>query len=321
MLKFIAKTVAKPIERIFEKRAEGATAQFRDHIRQVRSRTQPLKIELVASTDTVWLEAPAARQVTQFLSGLGFEAAGIVAVKGNDKAVIAGFAASHHAAYASIPKSGDRVFLSLISHFTDGCAFECANMPVPFEPPCPDWLVRQRRVGASAQELWSHFLGARPAKQMAEAAVGGFAASNVEDFFRYQAWMVERGGATREELATRYKAVGKLPDGEEGESFLNMARSDEVDRSLCNWWRLQSDAPFPLEQVLESLIIIHDEMSPDLLINAYWCATDDFKAKDTDFAAGGPREAFGRVVSSRGAKLRRVYQKRTALEADFYLPE
>jgi hypothetical protein len=100
-----------------------------------------------------------------------------------------------------------------------------------------------------------------------------------------------------------------------------MARSDEAERALCNWWRLQSDPPVPLEQVLESLVIVHDEMIPDLLINAYWCATDDFKAKDADFAAGRPREAFARVVSSRGARLRGVYQKRTPLEADFYLPQ
>lgn len=36
---------------------------------------------------------------------------------------------------------------------------------------------------------------------------------------------------------------------------------------------------------------------------------------------GTLREAFARVVSNRGAPLRRVYQKRTPLEADFYLPE
>ncbi len=156
---------------------------------------------------------------------------------------------------------------------------------------------------------------------MAESTVTGFAASNVDDFFRYQAWMAERGGATRDELATRYVAIGKLPIGEEGESFLNMARSDEVERSLCNWWRLRPDTSSELEQVLESLIIVHDEMTPDLLINAYWCGTDDFEAKDADFVAGTPREAFARVVSSRGASLRRVHQKRTPLEADFYLPQ
>jgi hypothetical protein len=255
------------------------------------------------------------------LAESGFQAAGVFSVKSNDKAVIAGFGAPSHAAYASIPKSGDQAFVSFLSHFKDGSAFECSNMPVPFEPPYPDWLRHHRRVGTSAHELWSGFLAERPAKPMAEATIPGFAPSSADDYFRYQAWLAERGGATREELAARYKAIGKLPAGEEGDSFLKMARSDEVERALCNWWRLQPDVPFPLEQVLESLIIIHDEMSPDLVSNAYWCATDDFKAKDTDFAAGMPREAFSRVISSRGAQLRRVYQKHTPLEADFYLPQ
>ena len=311
----------KLIEGMLKKRASRATAEFRNHVRSVRAKTPPLKVELVAAADTLWLDAPSARQVIQFLTDSGFQAAGVLAVKGNEKAVMAGFVAPQQAAYASIPKSGDQVFVSFVSHFTDNTSFECSNMPVPFEPPCPDWLVRQRRVEALAQELWSHFLAAWPAKQMHEATVGGFAAFNAEVYFRHQAWMAERGGATREEIATRYKAVGRLPAGEDGESFLNMARSDEVERSLCNWWRLQPDAPSPLEEVLDSLVIIHDEMSPDLLINAYWCGTDDFKAKDDDFATGRPREAFARVVSTRGARLRRVYEKRTPLAADFYLPE
>lgn len=321
MLKFIVKVVAKPIEWILGTRAKRATAQFRDHVRQVRSRTEPLRIELVAAADAAWLETPVAQPVTQFLLDSGFERAGVVAVKGNDKAVMAGFAAPQHATYASIPKGADRVFVSFISHFTDGSAFECSNMPVPFEPPWPDWLVRQRRVGASARELWSQFLAERPLKQMTAASVDRFAEANADDFFRYQAWMAERGGATREELAARYKAINQLPAGQEGERFLDMARSDEVERALCNWWRLQSDAPLPWERVMDSLVIVHDEMSPDLLMNAYWCATDDFRVKDADLAAGRPREAFARVISSRGARWRKAYQKRTPLAADFYLPE
>lgn len=311
----------KLIEEILKKRATGAAAEFRKYLREVRSKAPPLRIELVAVTDASWLDAPVVQQVVRHLAQIGFQAAGVFGVKGKDEAVVAGFAAPQHRTYASIPKRADQGFLSFISHFTDGSAFECSNMPVPFEPPCPDWLLRQRRVGTSPQELWSCFLAERPTKDMAEATVNGFAAANGDDYFRYQTWMAERGGATRNELAMRYKAIGKLPAGEEGERFLNMARFDEAERSLCNWWRLQTDAPYPLEAVLESLIIIHDEMSPDLLINAYWCATDDFKAKDADFAAGTPREAFARVVSTRGARLRRVYQKRTPLEADFYLPE
>lgn len=310
----------KSIQQLFRKRADEATAGFKEHVLKIRSKTPPLKIELVAAADASWLEVPAAQQIVQQLARTGFQPAGVLAVKGNEKAVVAGFAAVEHRVYATIPKGGDPFFVSFISHFTDGTAFESSNQPVPMELPCPEWLVRRRHVGVSMQELWSAFLSERPAKDLAESTVAGFATSNTDDFFRYQAWMAERGGMTREELALRFKAIGKLPVGQEGESLLKMARNDEVERSLCNWWRLQKDAPSPLEAVLESLIIIHDEMSRDVVVNAYWCATYDFGVKEADFAEGSPREAFARVLSSRGSKLRRVHQKCTPLEADFYLP-
>jgi hypothetical protein len=310
----------KLIESMFRKKAEAATADFRNHIQQVRSRTQPLRIELVRSADAAWLDSEASRPIVDFLMQLGFQRAYVVAVKGNDKAVIAGFASPQHCVLASIPKGSAHVFLSFVTHFTDGCAFECSNMPFPFEPPCPEWLVRRRHTGTSPRDLWTAFLAARPSKPMQPAPPESFAESNVDDFFRYQVWMAERGGATREELETRYRAIGKLPAGEEAEGFLNMARSDEIERAMCSWWRLQSDAPCPLEQVMESLIVVHDELSPDLLINAYWCGTNDFKAKDQDFTTRSPREAFAGVVAGRGSLLRKVFEKRTSLQADFYLP-
>ena len=310
----------KFIEETFRKKVEAAAADFRNHVRGVRAKTPPLKIELGPSPDTSWLDGTAARAVVEFLIQSGFQPAGVVAVKGNDKAIIAGFAASEHRVLASIPKGADRVFVSFVSHFTDGSAFESSNMPVPFEQPCPEWLFRRRRTGASTQELWSDFLVQRPSKAMQPVTIESFAKSSADDFFRYQAWMAERGGATKDELTARYKAMGKLPAGAEADGFLKMARSDEIERALCNWWRLQSGAPYPLEQVMEALIVVHDELPPDLLINAYWCGTNDFKARDGDFAGGSPREGFARVVASRGGPLRKVFEKQTPLQADFYLP-
>jgi hypothetical protein len=310
----------KVAEQMLKTEAATATAEYRDHVRMVRSKAPPLRIELVDTMDKAWLDGAPVRPVVEFLSRAGFQLAGVVAVKGNPKAVIAGFAATQQGVFASIPKGSDRVFLSFLSHFTDGSAFECSSMPVPFEPACPEWLLRHRRTGASASELWSYFLAQRPLNPMLPATAESFAASASEDFFRYQAWSAERGGATRAEHAARYKAVGRLAEGEEGERFLDMARSDEIERSLCNWWRLQPNAPYPLEEVMGSLIIVHDEMAPDLLANAYWCGTDDFKAQASDFAGGAPREAFGRVVASRGSLLRKVFEKHTSLLADFYLP-
>jgi hypothetical protein len=119
----------KLIEGLFRKRAEATTAQFRDHVRQVRTRSLPLRIDLISSSDTAWLDGLAARPVVEFLSQLGFQPAGVVTVKGNDNAVVAGYAAPHYAVYASISKGTDAVFLSFVSHFTDGSAFECIYLP------------------------------------------------------------------------------------------------------------------------------------------------------------------------------------------------
>jgi hypothetical protein len=182
-------------------------------------------------------------------------------------------------------------------------------------------MARKRIVGANFQQLWNHFLSARPDKPQKNVVPSEFTQSTQEEFFRYQCWFAERGGKNRDELSAQFRASGKLPSGEEETSFLNIAQNNEANRALCNWWRLQPTAPMPLEQVMESLCIIHEGMTPDLLVNAYWCITHDFKPKATDFINGTPREAFARVVAERKPRLRLVFQKSTPLMADFYLHE
>jgi hypothetical protein len=300
--------------------AEQATAEFREHLREVRSRAKPLRTELVASTDTEWLKGAAVQELTAFLAGCGFQAAGVFEVKNNKKIVVAGFAAPPHGVYASIPKVVGQGFVSFTSDFEDGGVFECSNMPVPFEPPYPDWLIHRRRIGTPAQELWLYFQRERPPKATMDARPTGFVKSSTDSMFRYRAWMAERGGETREEFASRYRAAGKLPAGEEGERLLDSGRNNELEKALCSWWRLQTQAPCPVEQVFDSLVIIHDELQPHYLLAAYWCGTGDFQPQEKDFAQGSPREAFARVVSKRRATLRKVLEKRTPLAADFYLP-
>jgi hypothetical protein len=307
-------------ETMLRKEGEAATAEFRNHIRQVRLKAKPLRIELVPSAETSWLETAPAGLVVEFLLQSGFESAGVFTIKGSEKAVVAGFAAAQHGVFATVLKGTTQPYVSLVSDFTDGSSFECSNMAVPFEMPCPEWLVRKRYTGASPQDLWSRFLAERPSKPMQAATAGSFADWCADAYFRYQVWMAERGGATRDELETRYRALGKLPAGEEADRFLDFARSNEIEQAMCNWWRLQSEAPYPLEQVLESLVIVHDELPPDLLLNAYLCWTNDFKVQEADFVGRSPREAFARTVEKRGGLLRMVFQKRTPLQADFYLP-
>jgi hypothetical protein len=252
MIKSIVRGMAMLIRAVLGKRAKGITSEFKEHRRTTRLKSQVLNIELVPSSNTAWLNAAEARSLVQFLSQSGFQHAGVFTVKGNDKVVLAGFAAPEAGVLATVPKTVGSAFVSFESHYTDGTMFECSNMQVPFEPPVPNWLLRQRHLGSSPQELWSLFTAGRPVKALIPAVTESFAKSNTENYFKYEAWMAERGGATREELAARYKAAGKFPNGEDGENFLAMARHDEIERSLCTWWRLQRDVPAPLEEVLHS---------------------------------------------------------------------
>jgi len=297
---------------------QQATADYRKHLREVRSKAPPLRFELFPSQDTTWKEKPEAQAILATLAARGFQPTGSFTMLPGGRALLTGFAHPQEGIHAALTHRGDKTFIAFISRYVDGRSFECTNMPVPFEPAYPAWHMNLRKVGASVDELLRSFLKARPKDPPIPATVGDFAAKAQEDYSRYQSWDAERGGATTQELRARFESAGRLAAGHAGKAILSAARNDAAEKALCNWWRLQADAPFALEKVVDSLVIIHDDLTPDQVANAYWCATDDY-LKPEDFPKGGAREVFARVVKRRNASVRKVFQKRTPLLADYYL--
>lgn len=306
------------VKKQFMGEGREATAEYREHLREVRSKAPRLKFQLLPSSDTTWQAQPEAQALVAKLTAKGFHPAGSFAIQPAGQAAFTGFAQVQQGIHAALTHRGDKVFVGLVSRYADGRCVECTNMPIPFEPAYPAWHLCQRQIGASFEALLENLIRIRPKDSPLPAGPEDFAAKAQEDYSRYQAWDAERGGATVKELTARFKAAGKLPTGDEAKAFLVAARSDTVEKALCNWWRLQPSAPFPLEKVIDSLVIVHDDMTPDQLANAYWCATDDY-LKLEDFPKGGAREAFAQVVKQRNAPLRKIFEKRTPLLADFYL--
>jgi hypothetical protein len=306
------------IKEQFMDEGQKATAEYREHLRELRSKAPPLRFDLLPSSDTTWQEKPEARALATKLAAQGFQSAGSFAIQPGGKAVLTGFAHPQRGIHAALTHRSDTAFVALVSRYADGRCVECTNMPVPFEPAYPSWHLRQRRVGASFDELLNNLLRVRPKDSPLPATPEDFAAKVQEDYFRYQAWDAERGGTTWKELRERSKAAGQLPAREKAKAFLSAARNDAAEKALCNWWRLQADPPFPLEKVIDSLVIIHDDLTPDQVASAYWCATDDY-LKLEDFPKGGAREVFAQLVKQRKAPMRKVFEKRSPLQADFYL--
>ena len=302
----------------FMNEGRKATADYREHLHKVRSKAPPLRFDLQPSSDMTWREKPEAQTVLAKLTAQGFQPAGSFALQPGGKAVLTGFAHPEQGVHAVITHVGDKDFVALVSRYADGKCVECTNMPVRFELAYPTWHLCHRLIGANIDELLKNLLRARPKDPPLPATPEDFAIKAQEDYSRYQAWDSERGGATVEELRARFKAAGQLPAGDGEKAFLDAARGDAAEKALCNWWRLQADAPLPLEKVLDSLVIIHDDLTPEQVANAYWCATDDYLDLNK-FPKGGAREVFAQVMKQRNAPVRKIFEKRTPLLSDFYL--
>jgi hypothetical protein len=297
--------------------AQSATAEFREHLQKQRLNAPSLTLKLVRVPDADSLKSAEAAQVLRRIGKGAY--AGTFTIEKMPQFVTLGFADAQAGAYVSILALGKQIFTSLQSICADGRSREYTNMPTPFEAPQPEWMARRRYPGSSFEELRKKFLEEEPPNWASKVSVEGFAKAVEEEYARYQSWLAERGGLTRGELAQKLKAAGKLPSGDEGEELLNQLRADEIEKALANWWKLQTGTPATIEDIADKLVVIHDEMPVELVVNAYWCGTSDWKAKDSDFV-GPPREAFAQVLRDRGAKLKKVLEKTTPLRADFYLP-
>lgn len=300
---------------------EAATADWREHIAQIRRHAPPLRIELLPASDDAWLRTKHdAADAVAALRRDGFEPAGTFAVKGQAAMRFAGFAHPRRCTHATLIDAGNRLFVGLVRHGTDGCIEEITNLP-PGTTPLPDWIERAHLPGTGPVALLAALDASRHPGPWQSATAADFVSRSEEDYARHQAWLAERGGKTTAEVLAALKAANRLPDGDEGEELVRMTRNDEVEKSLWNWLRLQPNLPFAPDDVVTRLVIIYDDEPPGLLVNAWWSAGGDYRVKERELAVGPARAVFEQLARDRHPGLRKVLTKSTPLAADFWLPD
>jgi hypothetical protein len=299
-----------------EGKVRKAAEEFRAHVIGVRRRPLPLSISVVPAEDAAWTQQPAALERFQALERNGFVPAGCFQVPQLPAYLLCGWVHPTENVQASVEQSGERINLALASRLTDGREFSVRDYPANPGLARPPWDVVEHHPGLPADALIATFFQRRPTVATRPLRPEDFPSLVEEEFRQVQMWRAARGGWTFAQI----KLQKGLPETAETTEELWMERHDSAELWLFNWLRLQPGLPFAPEEVLERLVIVHDDLTPDLLVNAWWVATMDFKAKERLFAEGPPREAFARVNEERGRKLSRVLQKNTGFTADFYLP-
>lgn len=299
-----------------EGKVKEATEQFRQHVVQVRRKAPPLEIRLIPDTETEWIRKTPVQDRGLALKLAGFVACGTFRADPIPDFRISGFIHPEDGIRAQITESVERIALVLCSHYHDGTSFNLSDgtpKPGARQPP---WRLGGCEPEMPAEDLIRQFKRLRPQSGLQSLGPEDFIGREEEDFRRVQAWRSERGGWTIAEL----KAQKGLKEEDETSDEIRMLRFNTADMWLFNWLRAQRNLPFRPEEEIENLVIIHDDLTPDLLINAWWIVSHDFKAKEDLFVDGPARDAFSRVNREKGKKLRLVFQKTSALAADFYLP-
>jgi hypothetical protein len=309
----------KGIEDELRGKAKQAAAEYRQRIEQVRRKANPPRLNFVPVTDDSMFQAPEAERRVQELKAAGFVSAGVYQTDGTAHSRIAGWVNPELRAYAIINSSTQGIDCDIYAEYSDQTSFCVTENTRNGWMSQPAWKTVVRKSVASMGALLKLFLRKAPKQERLPVSAQEFARRLVPDAERHLDWLNDRGGFSRAELQAlaRQRNNPRADDNE----WLKERRLETSDRALYNWLRVQPGLAFHPETVMNSLSIVHDELTSDLLVFVYWCATGDYKARESDFAPGGSREAFARVNAERGCKLRKVAQKRTGLAADYYLPQ
>jgi hypothetical protein len=317
ILKYLLVALIIPIGWYYKRKARQATGDFVKYRAGVRRKAQPFSTEWVKAVNSDWLkEAP----FYEFVIGLeraGFRPIGAYSPRNNSNVSVAGFIDEERNIHATVGKNNKA--LSFITRYLDGSEFLTSNRKSVISVHSP-WSERVVCEDFAVPELLQEFLSRKPDKPTIQATHENYMDLEIAGLKRYSAWLAERGGANHAEVRRRLEASGQLAKAEDPEQLIKVIRADEAEKAFCNWLREQPNIPFSLDENLETLVTIHDDLDPGLLVNAYWCATHDYSVKEEAFAGLSPRESFWNLVERRPGKLKRVFQKKTPLEADFYLP-
>lgn len=298
--------------------AEKATAEYREHLKTVRSKAPPAKMVFIRSTTSTLLTGPDAKQKVESLRTAGFVPIGEFEVVSGMKFKLAGFMNPDLRAYAMLASVRNTLNCEFVAEYADDTSL-CVNTSVQFK-----WMLQPpwRRVlqipAQSVEELLEVFKANLGDHERLPVSAESFERNLGPDADRSSLWRNDKGGYSTEEL----KALARLtqPALAEDPEWLANFRLESVDKALFNWLRAQEGLSFDPDAAMGSLLIIHDELEPETLSLAYWTGTSDFRAKTSLFAEGLPREAFARVVRERTTPLTKVATKATGLAADYYLP-
>jgi hypothetical protein len=176
------------------------------------------------------------------------------------------------------------------------------------------WINLRYEPGLDITKLLAVFEKERPpghVEQTEQEAVESLA----NDFKRIQEWRLERGGWNWEEV----QAQLQIKDAEGHEDQIAEACANVREKWLYAWFKEKD--PELAEQLLESVVIIHDELDRSILQCLWMMGGGSPNVRAEEFREGVPRQVFKKLNEAHGQPLVLVAQKTEGYLGDFYAPK
>jgi hypothetical protein len=291
---------------------------FFQHYVEIRRKAPAAVVDRMLKKDPEWMQTKEYQDRASALSAAGFLPADMYSFRQFSAMTFADFVLDRPDGtfVASICKTPKGTSMDVALYFPDDRMASCTDVAAPAGMTNVPWSTRSYLPGIAASELIRDFIQRHEGRGASHLDAEQLAGLATAQFQRTQAWRAERGGWTLDEI----KAQRGLPSDAPVDDALFQARLENIERWSTVWLRLQKGLPFDLEQNMDKLVMIHDEL-PDFMVQVFWmAATGDTDARRDDFNSGTPREVVARLAAKQGGPLRRVFQKTSPVEVDFYLP-
>ncbi len=289
---------------------------LRKHIQQVRRRSLPLTTEYRPMADTSWLSEESVATRISALQEAGFKQIGCFQSTAAPSAWRVAFIHPNGECSVSVIRVSSKTSLHIGYNFVDETEDEFTDNPADVTNFIPPWVRYVSHSNLTTRELILLATQERRSTALELVTEKDYAKEASKSWSRLITWRAETGGLPLVYFVEKFKKT----DGPEDAEKVQMMRRDEADKSLCNWLRLQPSLSFNVNDVLDSIVIVHDDLSQSSLAAAWWCGTNDVKVREAEFSGVSPREVFAEINLKRGSKLRLALEKRSGFPADFYLP-
>jgi len=296
-----------------EQKALEPLAELRKHVQQTRRKAVPWFLKLSPAEAQPLAEEPVVKVRVEALLAAGFTPVGCFQMNLAQNSFMLVFVDAA-GMYGTIHKAGPKAVFTVTVEYRDGRLVEFTESAAVTDR--PPWASTVSKPDLAPVELIQLARQQTNSQEVAPATIYNVVGRIQESWHRHMTWRIDRGGRTAGELKTLFR-IGDTPAGAEK---LAMLRRDEAEKTLITWLREQSHLPFNVEDVLDWLVIVHDDLSPGQLASAYWCGTNDVRVRENEFEGINPRQTFADVIRRRGSKLQLVHRKSTGFAADFYLP-